>query len=152
MKKFDFTLGRILDYRQSLLEKERNSLMQLFSQKNAVEQRIENYERDYADASRQLVAATAKGTTVVELQRMNVRLDALRRAIEDAKIALAETEKRIENQRDVVKEVMQQVTGLEKLRDKQREEYDYSQRKEEEERILELVSSKIARRMAESPV
>ncbi|MEG0542323.1 MAG: flagellar export protein FliJ, partial [Angelakisella sp.] len=51
----------------------------------------------------------------------------------------------IDRQRDVVTEVSQQVKGLELLRENQLEEYNYAARKEEEDRIAELISSKIAR-------
>ncbi|MEG2074236.1 MAG: flagellar export protein FliJ, partial [Angelakisella sp.] len=60
---------------------------------------------------------------------------------------MREMELAIEEQREVVTEASQTVKSLELLRDNQREEYDYASRKEEEERIAELISSKIAREM-----
>lgn len=145
MKNFEFTLGRILDYRQSLLEKEKNALMQLFAQKNAIEDQIEHLWRVYNETAKELQETTEAGTTIAEIQRIDLRLQSAKRRIETLEQERMQLEELIEAQREVVTELSQQVTGLEKLRDKQREDYDYASRQEETERIAELISSKIAR-------
>ncbi|MEG1777507.1 MAG: flagellar export protein FliJ [Angelakisella sp.] len=147
MKKFEFSLGRMLDYRQSLLEKEKNTLMQLFAKRNSIEDEIEENEGQRRETAEELRALTEKGTTITEIQRLNYRLEAIRRRAKRLIQDMQDTELAIEEQREVVTESSQTVKSLELLRDNQREEYDYASRKEEEERIAELISSKIAREM-----
>lgn len=148
MKKFEFSLGRMLDYRQSLLEKEKNALMQLFARRNAIEDCIENNDGLFSDTSGELCRLAEEGTTIAELQRLNFKLDAIRRRAKELEKSLRETEMLIDRQRALVTEASQSVKGLELLRENQLEEYDYASRKEEEERIAELVTSKIARQRA----
>ena len=57
-------------------------------------------------------------------------------------------EKQIAKQLAVVIERTQEVSGLEKLRDKQREEYNQTVMKEEQENIMEMVTSKYIREEA----
>lgn len=145
MKKFEFTLQRILDYRQSLLEREKNNLMALVAQRNELEEKIDSLEQRFLDYSNELRLTAEAGTTVFELQQLGVKIEAVQRSIKSCRKSLEELEQQIDQQREVVKEMSQDVSALEKLYEKQREEYDYATRKEEEERIAELISSKIAR-------
>lgn len=148
MKKFEFSLGRMLDYRQSLLEKEKNTLMQLFARRNAIEDEQETNEDLLRETGSELCRIAEEGTTVAELQRLNFKIEAIRRQAKALEKSLQEAVLLIDRQRAVVTEASQSVKGLELLRENQREEYNYSSRKEEEERIAELVSSKIARQRA----
>ncbi|MEG0752311.1 MAG: flagellar FliJ family protein [Angelakisella sp.] len=145
MKKFEFSLGRMLDYRQSLLEKEKNTLMQLFARRSAMEDSLEVNGQQQQQTAEELRMLTQRGTTIAEIQRIDFRLEAMRRQAEQLQKDLAAIELAIDRQRDVVTEVSQQVKGLELLRENQLEEYNYAARKEEEDRIAELISSKIAR-------
>lgn len=148
MKRFEFTLNRILDYRQSLLEKEKNALFGIFTERNITGALIDDLKRQYSAVSGELLTITQVGTTIAEIQRLDMQLQACSRKLKERQQELARIEQRIEIQREVVKEVSQQVTGMEKLRDKQRDDYDYESRKEEEERIAELISTKVARQRA----
>lgn len=148
MKKFEFSLGRMLDYRQSLLEKEKNTLMQFFARRNAIEDELETNEDMLRETGGELCRIAEEGTTVAELQRLNFRLEAIRRQAKELEKNLQEMVMLIDRQRAVVTEASQSVKGLELLRENQMEEYNYASRKEEEERIAELVSSKIARQRA----
>lgn len=145
MKKFEFTLGRILDYRQSLLEREKNTLMQLVSAQMKLEDRRDAAISSYRSCARELQETAEKGTTVIQLQQIDLRLQAGARKVESLEQELTQLLESIERQRETVKEASQQVTVLEKLRDKQREDYNYAERKEENERISEIISTGIVR-------
>ncbi|MEG1688013.1 MAG: flagellar export protein FliJ [Angelakisella sp.] len=145
MRKFEFTLGRILDYRQSLLEKEKNTLMQMFARRNQLETQLERSKNGYTALSRELTALSASGTTAVELQRLDLKLRASKAIVKEQTQQLAAQEQQIDQQRQTVVEASREVAALEKLRDHQREDYDAAVRKEETERIAEIVSSQVAR-------
>lgn len=145
MKKFEFSLGRMLDYRQSLLEKEKNTLMQLFARRSAMEHSLEVNGQQQQQTGEELRVLTQRGTTIAEIQQIDYRLAAMRRQAEQLQKDLIGIGLAIDRQREVVTEVSQQVKGLELLRENQLEEYNYAARKEEEDRIAELISSKIAR-------
>ncbi|MEG1943750.1 MAG: hypothetical protein RR049_08010, partial [Angelakisella sp.] len=104
MKKFEFSLGRMLDYRQSLLEKEKNALMQLFAKRNSIEDEIDENEERRRETAEELRALTEKGTTITEIQRLNYRLEAIRRRAKRLLQDMKDTELAIEEQREVVTE------------------------------------------------
>lgn len=145
MKKFNFSLERMLDYQESLKEKERNELMQMYAARNDVEDQITRCENQFLETNQQLVKKTSEGTTVLELQIINLNLQSLRIRQKQLSEDLEQLERKIEKQIAVLLHHSQQVSGLDKLKDKQFDEYSYSLRKSEEEEISEMVSSRYIR-------
>lgn len=145
MKKFHFTLDRMLRYKDSLLEEEKNKLMQIRAQKNAVDEKIEQAEENMRRLDTERTEKAAAGMSVIEMRGYAYNIDNTRRHLK----ALAEEQEKlaraVEKQLAVVVEKTQEVSGLEKLRDKQLEEYNQSVMKEEQLNIMELVSSKYIR-------
>ena len=129
MKKFHFTLDKMLRYKDSILEEEKNRLMQIRAEKNAVDTRIEKAEADLVQLDQE------------RCENNNRHIKALTEEQE-------KLEKQIAKQLAVVIERTQEVSGLEKLRDKQREEYNQTVMKEEQENIMEMVTSKYIREEA----
>jgi flagellar FliJ protein len=72
-------------------------------------------------------------------------MDNVRLQIQDLEKALVKAEQRVEKQMDVVVEANKEVTKLDKLEEKQREEYRHQVSKAEEDRIDEFVSQNLTR-------
>lgn len=148
MKKFHFTLDKMLRYKDSILEEEKNRLMQIRAEKNAVDTRIEKAEADLVQLDQERCEKASQGISVFELRTYAYHIENTNRHIKALIEEQEKLEKQIAKQLAVVIERTQEVSGLEKLRDKQREEYNQSVMKEEQENIMEMVTSKYIREEA----
>ena len=147
MKKFEFTLSKMLDYKNSMLEKEKNSLMNLNLNRSNIEAKIDSYEHKFDDESSLLRENITKGTTVMKLQISQFQMQNIQ---EHIKMFVAEkkgVDIAIEEQLKVVINLSQEVAEIEKLKENQLEEYRAKEKAEEENRVSELISQKIARRL-----
>ena len=141
MKKFAFTLQRMLAFKTTMYEKERNALAQLRAERLTVEQRRDNILLQMAQADAEYRRKAAEGGIPAE----EVRQLALKKQSSDALVEMLEAEMarldvEIERQLQVVIELDREVKSLEKLREAQWAEWQEEYTREEKERILELVS------------
>ena len=145
MKKFEFSLRHMRDYRERLLDEERGTLQRRKAERDQIENDIARLEGDFAALSRKMQEKAEKGTTVIELRKLSAQMDNVRLQIQDLEKALVKAEQRVEKQMDVVVEANKEVTKLDKLEEKQREEYRHQVSKAEEDRIDEFVSQNLTR-------
>lgn len=145
MKKFHFTLTKMLDYKDQILEKEKNTLMQCHFRKNQIVSRIEMLEREFERINRELQEEQEHGSTICALRMRSFQLENIRRQCTQLKRDKKVAEAAIEKQLKVVVSASQEVSSLDKLKEKQLEEYKYQERKADEEVIAEFVSMKYIR-------
>lgn len=145
MKKFQFTLSKMLDYKDQILDREKNTLMQIRSQINAIAEKISSYEEEFDKVSLEMQTKSAKGITVLEIKGYDYRLESIRHQLKQLENEKKVLEQAAERQLKVVIAVSQEVSGLDKLQEKQLEEYNYDLAKSEELFISELVASNIIR-------
>ena len=145
MKKFEFSLRHMRDYRERLLDEEKGTLQRRKAERDQIENEIARLEGDFAALSRKMQEKAEKGTTVIELRKLSAQMDNVRLQIQDLEKALVKAEQRVEKQMDVVVEANKEVTKLDKLEEKQREEYRHQASKAEEDRIDEFVSQNLTR-------
>lgn len=151
MKKFQFSLSKVLDYKDQVLEKEKNHLANLHAKKARIDQCINDFQVEFEAVNQRFTKETAQGISVIQIKTFEFQLQSIRLQIKQLKNeqnALAQT---IEKQIQVVIEASQEVTGLDKLEEKQRMEYNIEQAKGNEAQIAEFVSSRLIRqRIAET--
>ena len=140
MKKFQFSLGRMREYRERLLEEEKGTLQRYKAERNQIEDEIARLEGEFGELSRRMQEKAEKGTTVIELRKLSAQMDNVRMQIRELEKALTKAEQRVEKQMQVVVEANKEVTKLDKLEEKQLEEYRRQVNKAEEDRIDEFVS------------
>lgn len=145
MKKFEFTLSKMLDYKDQILDKEKNSLMQLRSQINIVVEKILGLEREFDKVNAELQRKSAKGITALEIKCYDFQLENIRYQTKQLKNEKKALELAEERQLRVVIAASQEVSGLDKLQEKQLEQYNYDVAKAEEMFISEIVTSNIIR-------
>lgn len=145
MKKFNFPLEKVLRFRTSLLDEEKNRLAELRRDVIETENKIEDCRCQIAQSDLKLKESAMQGTSVMELQMLNFQIDSARRMITELEKTLKKQRALAEKQLAVVLEATKDVNGLERLRDKQREEYNEAVRKEDDLTISELVSSQYVR-------
>lgn len=145
MKKFQFSLGRMLDFQQQNLQKEKNLMGQMMEEKRGFEKQREHMESQLEKIHAEMDQEIRNGTTIFQIRAFTMMLENGKLQLEGIKHKLQIVEARIERQREVVVEASREVTKLEKLRDKKLEEYRYAEAKEQENTVSEHVSGKFVR-------
>lgn len=142
MKKFGFTLAKMLSYKSSLYERERNELARLRRERAELEARRKEVQHQLLAMEAEFRERACGGVDVTEVQRIayfrrnaDCLCELLTRDMTDLDV-------RIARQLVIVIQLDQDVQGLEKLREKQWDEYMAAEKREESERISELVSTK----------
>lgn len=145
MKKFEFSLGHVLDYRERLLDEEKGALQRIKAERDEIEDNIRRLEKSFADASLKMVKAQTEGTTILEIQKINAQLENIRMQLEQQRRELQKAELKVEHQMKVVIAANQEVSKLDKLQERQLEEYRHDVAKAEEDRVDEFVAQNLAR-------
>ena len=145
MTKFNFPLEKVLRFRTSLLDEEKNKLAELRRDVIETENKIDDCRRQMAESDLELKESAAKGTTIQRIQILNFQIESARNMIEELEKQLKKQQLLVERQLGVVLEATKDVNGLERLKEKQREEYNEAVRKEDDLTISELVSSQYVR-------
>lgn len=145
MKKFQFSLSKVLDYKDQILEKEKNYLADLHAQKANVDQRIDAFQNEFEIVNQRFMKETAKGISVIQIKSFEYQLQSIRYQIKQLKSQQSALGCAVEKQIQVVVEASQEVTGLDKLEEKQRTQYNMEQAKGNEAQIAEFVSSQFIR-------
>lgn len=143
MKKFAFSLQKMYDYKKQILESEKNVLMALRREKNEYEKRIEDLDVLSDTIRTKSNEEVARGTTASKLMFFSMQLDGIKREQTQLRYQINLTDMKIEKQRRKVVAVSQEVSGLEKLRESQLEEYNHQAAKENEAAIEEFLSFKL---------
>ena len=142
MKKFKFTLGRMLDYKDQLLDEEKNKLALLRKKKQEIDDHIESLLRELDKISVTMRQEQERGITAFQLLLYESQRTNIRRQIEQLKKEQALAKLEVKRQVQVVVQATQEVSKLDKLQDKQLEEYRKMVMKAEELEIEEFVSSR----------
>ncbi len=148
MKKFIFSLEKLLRYKDSLLEKEKGKLAEINARLNAVDQRIEDARNQILALDLERQEKARQGTTVNELRMYAFHIENTHRLVEQLKRERVRISIEAERQRRVVMQFSQEVSGLEKLREKQLEEYNHEAMHEQELLVGEIVASKYIQQQA----
>ncbi len=146
MKKFRFSLDKVLEYKRQVLGLMKSELSRLQLKLRETAKKIEDINREFEANSKSLTAKMRNGMpshTIAVYKDYLGRLN--RRAI-----SLVEERKKIANamaakQKEIVK-MNSDISGLERLRDKQLGEYHAEEIKEQELFIEEFVSHTANRR------
>ncbi len=138
MKKFSFTLEKVLNYRLQILELEKNKLGMELAKENELRRKLEdarNFENlQYILREQKLTA----GTNILELQQHKFQIESLRHQQKQLKIQLENQHRAVEVQITRVTEADKAYKLLEKLKEKKLTRHEKDQLKETEKQIEEL--------------
>ena len=148
MKKFQFSLDHVRDYRDRLLDEETGKLQRLRAEQTRIEQLIAQLEADFAQVSQAMRDAQAEGITALEQRGFSLQLESIRMQTHELTDLLKGVQDQVEQQTQIVVAANQEVSKLDKLKDRQYKDWQTSVRKAEEERIEELVSQNYIRKTA----
>ncbi|MGI5978963.1 MAG: flagellar export protein FliJ [Oscillospiraceae bacterium] len=144
MEAFKFSLSRVRNYKSQVLDKEKKTLAALQRQRSEIQDRINVLEAYRARKAAEIVEKQKKGATMVELMQSNFLIENARTQITAAREELKKMEAAVEAQRKVVLSIYQEKTGMDKLEEKQVEEYRVLEAKAAENEIMQVISNKLA--------
>lgn len=146
MKKFEFTMRKILDLKNNILEAEKNRLAQLQEAQRRIEAEILQLEEAMQNISQEMTDAQTEGVTVAELIAYNARRANIRMQLEELALRLADAKKSVDHQMQIVLEASREVSKFEKVEERQYEVYREGEKKAESARVEELVANNVCRR------
>ncbi len=141
MKRFEFSLDKVLSYKQQIednLRTEHAGAVRAVIQK---EEELRQMEDEHQMFVENMETIKKQGCTIQELRFYEGYLDSSRHKIEKQKKTLENLHKREEKKRDQVIEAKKERTSIDMLKEKKRSEYDFMVQKEEERFIEEFVSN-----------
>lgn len=144
MKKFNFTLQSLKRYNDQVLSGEKSVLGRLRAELAEQQAQLDEKTAEYEQSIIKLNALVSEGTTAMRLSLHKKYVSSLQQDIYRIKAQMAQKREEIEIQLEKVVEATKEVSKLEKLEEKQLEEYRYAAQKEEELRIEEFVSNGVS--------
>ena len=141
MKKFQFSLETVLDYKTQVLESLQAEHGAILAQVRAQEAVLEGLEAEYFQEDGEFTRRKLEGLTVLEALGFEQHLRALERSIQTESDKLEELRRQEERKREQVVEAKKETSSIEKLREHKLDDYRKAEQKAEEQRIEEFVST-----------
>jgi len=145
VKKFRFSLQKLMDFREQELERQKNTLSMLQADLRRIQEARELLLDKVDEQSEQLDRVCRMGAVASEIAMRKRYIVTLQQEIHLKEQQAVLKQQEIENQLGVVVEATKDVKTLEKLEEKQLEEYNHQAGKENEQFIEEFVSGQTVR-------
>ncbi len=146
MKRFQFTLQKLMDFRQQELDRQKNSLSALQADLQRMHQEKEELIRRVEQSSEELDIVCRQGAQAYEISVRKRYIVSLQQEIHAHEFSISMKQEEVNKQLGVVVEATKDVRTLEKLEEKQLEEYKAAATKENEQFIEEFVSGQSIRK------
>ena len=145
MKKFRFSLEKLKDFREQELDRQKNTLAALQAELRGVLDEIEELKKHLAVQDAELTKVSASGASAYDIALRKRYIVTIQADIHLKEQQAARKQNDINRQLDIVVEATKDVRTMEKLEEKQLEEYKFLENKENEQFIEEFVSTQSAR-------
>ena len=150
MKKFQFSLDTVLDYKQQVLTSLQSEHGAILLRVRQQEEVLEQTEHTHRELNEEFTRRRAEGISIKDALMLESGLRVLERDIDREAQKLLALQKQEEKKRDEVIEAKKETSSLEMLRDKKLEQYRKEEAKQDELFIEEIVTT--ARVMAAAGV
>ena len=141
MKKFNFTLQSLKKYDDQVLDSEKSILGRLRAELAEIQSELDAKVAEYEQSIDTLTELVRGGTTAMRLSLHQKDVSSLQQDIYRIKGLMTHKGEEIETQLQKVIDATKEVSKLEKLEEKQLEEYRYASQKEQEQIIEEFVTN-----------
>lgn len=145
MKKFQFSLQKLMDFREQELDRQKNTLSMLQADLRHIQEARELLLDKVDEQSEQLERVCRLGSSASDIAMRKRYIVTLQQEIHLKEQQALLKQQEIEKQLGVVVEATKDVKTLEKLEEKQLEEYNHQAGKENEQFIEEFVSGQTVR-------
>ena len=139
MRRFVFTLEHMRDYKVQVLDAEKNTLMKLYKRLLEIEENIRLCKLFNREKREEMFCKQQQGATMRELEECKFYLENTRRqliALEEERLVAIDD---VERQRKVVIKANQEVSSLDKLEERQLDDYHYLEARDKEKTMTEIV-------------
>jgi flagellar export protein FliJ len=140
MKKFVFSLEKVLDFKQQTLDVMKNELSILQIKLKELEKEIAELNEKFAATNRKMVDEMQTGLSAGDIAVYKLYFDTLNQKIRRLLGDRQKLSDVIADKKAGIVQINSEISGLEKLKDKQLDEYLKTVRKHEELAIEEFVS------------
>ena len=141
MKKFQFPLQKILEYKIHVQKKEKDTLKAMQLEYNLLEEHMKELKKSYEQYKNEYLSKASKGMPVRELVMLCTYITEIQKKIKALQAEMEEAKEKIDRQIDVLLAVTREKTTIEKLKEQKLFEYREEERKKEEKFIDELVAN-----------
>lgn len=145
MKRFQFSLETVLDYRQQVLDAVKVEHGAILAQLHRQEEVVADAQRRYAELNEEFCQAKMSGVTIAGAMAYQVGLQVIEREIAREQDKLKTIIRQEEEKREELIESRVDAASLEMLRERRLDEYNKEVQKGEERMIDELVGGRHAR-------
>ncbi len=145
MKKFEFPLSRIRDYKNILLDREKNVLVGLMMEKNNINDRMNELEEQFEKVNNEMHNEMRQGLNVTKIRLYEAQKNGMREEKRLLGERLEFLQVSIDRQQERVSSLKRDVSGYDNLEAKKREEYNKELAKEQDLVISEFVAQKYTR-------
>lgn len=142
MKRFKFSLEKVLDYRRHIQDKEKDALARLRAELNQLLDEERELHLRYEAAKREYAENSAAGIKIIDAAVMLNNIEDIRRLIEIQKAKIIDKELQVDNQAKKLIVATQDKMTVEKLREKKLEIYRGEETKSEEKFIDDFLSNR----------
>ena len=142
-KRFQFTLDRLKGYKEQILSKEKSSLTELRAEQARYAAQQAEVQAELDRANENFITKSGNGMTITEMTMFKEYLKSLSEQIRELENKIKLQDEKIKFQTKVVVEANKDVSSLDKLEEKQREEYNFKAAKAEEQFIEEYVANSV---------
>lgn len=146
MKNFVFSLERMRGYKEQVLDKEKNNLAQLQQRRNKITDQIDQLKIYCELKNIELQEKQRLGMDASELNAYRFFKENVRLQLEDLAQELQKADNEVERQRQIVVSVSREVAGLDKLEERQLEEYHVLETRDFNLQIQEHVVTDLVRK------
>jgi len=144
LKPFVFSLGRVRDYKEQLLDGEKTRLAVLRRRREEVLKRLLELVACIEEKNKQLQELQNEGAYMSDITSLCYIIETAKQQKEATEVMLEKTTEAVEIQRQKVICLSQELSGFDKLKEKKLEEHRYLESKESRELILEHLTTQIA--------
>jgi len=142
MKKFNFSLQKVLEIKEQLLKNLKNELNILNQLVRKIEAEIVNLKEKYSYTNKEFTEKSSVSITIGEMSYYKMFMNNILKHIEKEEEDKSLLNKKIEAKRLEIINMNMEISSIEKLRDKEYEKYNEILMKNEEIYIDEFVSNK----------
>lgn len=139
MKRFEFSLNKLMGFKKQVLDKEKNDLAQLRRQQQQLFDEKAELEAKLKRSGEEFNEKAGQGMTALQVSCFKGYHQSLIQQIKDMEAAIEQMNTKVQKQLNNVIEATKEVSTLEKLEEKQLEDYKFRAAKEEEQFISEYV-------------
>lgn len=140
MKKFVFSLDKVLNFKAQTLDIKNNEMLKMQVELKEVEQKIYNLNNDFAETNQRMILDLQSGLAPMDMAAYKLYLNEINNKIRNYNMLKANLLNLIDKKMAIIIELKTDISGLEHLKEKQFGEYFRLNQKEQEINLEEFVS------------